>query len=221
MNRSFSAWKEGLPYYGPVLALGVMLTVALGFVGAAWVGGLVLLLGVAMMLFFRDFEREITAASQEVVSPADGTVVAIEDLADSPHYEGPTRRISIFLSVFNVHVNRMPFGAVVKDVRYAPGQFLDARKAETSQVNESNAVWLETPRGPMTVRQISGAVARRIVCPIAPGARFQKGERFGMIRFGSRTELYLPPNTEVCVKLRDKVHAGTTIIARFSHEKTT
>lgn len=215
MNRSFNGWKEGLPYYGPVLGLGVLLTVVLVPSGWYGVGLAVLLLGVAMMLFFRDFHRDISAAPGEVLSPADGTIVAIEDLAESPHYEGPTRRISIFLSVFNVHVNRMPVACTVKHVRYAPGLYMNAMKAETSHVNESNAVWIETEHGPMTVRQISGAVARRIVCPVSEGAEFGQGERYGMIRFGSRTELYLPAGTEVCVKLRDKVHAGLTVVARF------
>jgi len=215
VNKPFNAWKEGLPYYGPVLFLGVLLTLLLYLPGFAWVGGLVLLLGVAMMLFFRDFERDITAAPEEVVSPADGKVVAIEDLADSPHYSGPCRRISIFLSVFDVHVNRAPFDARVREVKYAPGLYKNAMKAETSHLNESNAVHLETAHGAMTVRQISGAVARRIVCPVAAGAELKKGERFGMIRFGSRTELYLPPDTEVVVPLKAKVRAGVTVMARF------
>ncbi len=202
-------------YYGPVIAVGVVLCLALRPWGYWWAGVPVVLLGLAMMLFFRDFPRTITAGPNEVVSPADGTVVAIEDLAGTPHYSGPTRRVSIFMSVFSVHVNRAPFDCTVKDVRYAPGKFRDARDPESSQVNESNAIWLDTPKGPITVRQISGAVARHIVCPAKPGIVLQKGEKFGMIRFGSRVELYLPPGTEVCVSLNQKVNAGTTIMARF------
>lgn len=169
-----------------------------------------------MMLFFRDFPRAITASENEVVSPADGTIVAIEDLEETPHYDGPTRRVSIFLSILSAHVNRAPYEGAVTHVEYAPGKFKNAMNPESSRVNESNAVWFNTPRGPMTVRQISGAVARRIVCPAAPGMNLEKGEKFGMIRFGSRTELYLPPGTEVCVKLKDKVYAGSTVMARFS-----
>jgi phosphatidylserine decarboxylase len=202
-------------YYGPVIAVGVLLCLALRPWGYWWVGVPVVVLGFAMMLFFRDFPRTITAAPNEVSSPADGTVVAIEDLPDSPHYSGPTRRVSIFMSVFSVHVNRAPFDCTVKDVRYAPGKFRDARDPDSSKINESNAIWLDTAKGPITVRQISGAVARHIVCPAKPGILLTKGEKFGMIRFGSRVELYLPPGTEVCVSLNQKVHAGTTIMARF------
>lgn len=219
MNPPFSGWKEGLPYYGPVLVVGVVLTLVfllLGWKYGVGAGLAVTLLGIGMLLFFRDFEREIAAAPHEVVSPADGTVVAIEDLESSPHYDGPSRRISIFLSVFNAHVNRMPYDGTVKAVKYAPGQFKNAMRADTSQINESNAVWIETEQGPMTIRQISGAVARRIVCPVPEGTQLAKGERFGMIRFGSRTELYLPPGTEVCVNLKDKVHAGLSVVARFT-----
>lgn len=215
MKRSFSGWREGFRYYAPVLCLGVLLSVGLFPLGYVWIGVLVLLIGVAMTLFFRDFPRSITAAPNEVVAPADGTIVAVEDLETSPHYDGPCRRISIFLSIFNVHVNRAPYEGEVAGIRYQPGLFKDARKAETTHVNESNTIRLATSRGPMTVRQISGAVARRIVCPLTEGALLAKGEKFGMIRFGSRTELYLPPGTEICVTLKDKVQGGKTVVARF------
>lgn len=212
MNKPFSGWKEGLPFYGPVLVAAVIL----GYIPViGWFAAPVGLLGLAMALFFRDFPRTITAASHEVVSPADGTVVAIEDLDESPHYHGPTRRVSIFLSVFNAHLNRAPYPGTVTAVKYAPGLFKDARLPETSKVNESNAVWMDTDKGPITVRQISGAVARRIVCPVAEGTVLGKGEKFGMIRFGSRTELYLPAGTEVTVALNQSVYAGTTVMARF------
>lgn len=209
--EKFNGWVCGAPYYGPVLAIGI----ALAFFAPAWAAGPVLLLGIAMALFFRDFPRPITAADNEVVSPADGTITHIEDFEQDPHYVGPGRKVSIFLSVFSVHVNRSPFEATVADVRYAPGKFIDARHPDCGKVNEANALWLDTPRGPMTVRQISGAVARRIVCPAKPGDRLAKGQKFGMIRFGSRTELYLPPGTEVTVKIGQYVHGGTTIMARF------
>lgn len=215
MNPAFNGWIEGLKFYVPVLILGLLLIVALRPYGYAWVGVPVLLLGIGMMLFFRDFPREITAAPHEIVSPADGTVVAIEDLSETPHYKGSCRRVSIFLSVFSAHVNRAPYTGMVTAVKYAPGRFIDARKPESGIVNESNAVWMETANGSMTVRQISGAVARRIVCPVKPGTELAKGEKFGMIRFGSRTELYLPPGTEVAVTNGDKVFAGSSIIARF------
>lgn len=212
MKKPFSAWKEGLPFFGSVLLFAALAWFVLGM---AWVATVLGAVGLAMALFFRDFPRVITAAEHEIVSPADGRVVAIEDLDESPHYDGPTRCVSIFLSVFDVHVNRAPFAGTVTAVKYALGQFKDARLPESSQVNESNALWMDTARGAITVRQISGAVAQRIVCLAEKGTVLAKGEKFGMIRFGSRTELYLPPGTEVTVQLNQMVRAGTTIMARF------
>lgn len=216
MNPPFSGWREGFRFYMPPLAAAVAVPLLAGGSWSWGAGAALLLVGLAVAAFFRDFPRAITAAEHEVVSPADGTVVDVIDLDACPHYEGPCRRVAIFLSVFNAHVNRAPYPCAVADVRYAPGRFIDARDPECSKVNESNAVWLDTPAGPMTVRQISGAVARRIVCPVPVGARLAKGEKFGMIRFGSRTELFLPPGTEVCVKPGDKVHAGLTVVARVA-----
>lgn len=215
MNPPFSGWREGFRFYAPPLIAGVLLPLLSTAPWAIALAAVLLLLGFAVAAFFRDFPRTISAAAHEVVSPADGTVVDVLDFDESPHYDGPCRRVAIFLSVFNAHVNRAPYPCTVTDVRYAPGRFIDARDPECSKVNESNAVWLDTPAGPMTVRQISGAVARRIVCPAAPGVRLEKGEKFGMIRFGSRTELFLPPGTEVRVKPGDKVHAGLSVVARM------
>ena len=218
MTPSFSAWKAGLVYYLPALAAGaICLFFAFKGYRIAWAGAAVFLLpGLFALFFFRDPPRTIKAAAGEIVSPADGTIVAIEDLKDTPYYAGPCRRISIFLSVFSCHVNRAPFAGTVRDIRYKKGQFKNAMKAETSECNESNAIWFDTDRGPMTVRQISGAIARRIVCATAIGDALATGQKFGMIKFGSRTELYLPPNTEIRVKIREKVRAGTSIVARFS-----
>lgn len=213
MNKPFNGWAEGLPFYGPVLAVAI-LTLLIPIL-TPWAPAVLGLVGLCIALFFRDFPRKVSAADNEVVSPADGTVAAVEDLESSPHYQGPCRRVSIFLSVFNAHLNRAPFAGTVTAVEYAPGKFKDARLPETSKVNESNAVWMDTGRGAMTVRQISGAVARRIVCPVSVGGKLAKGEKFGMIRFGSRTELYLQPGTKVAVENGQKVYAGTTIMARF------
>ncbi len=165
--------------------------------------------------FFRDPPRAILAGPNEAVSPADGTIVGIEDLQESPYYGGPCKRVSIFLSVLSVHVNRAPFEGTVTALKYEPGRFKNALDPESSKVNEANVVWFDTPKGPVTVRQISGAVARRIVCPLAVGDRLDTGMKFGMIKLGSRTELFLPPDTEICVKIKEKVWAGTSVIARF------
>ena len=209
--EGFSGWLCGLPFYGPVIAVGILVQLLLN----VWVGLPIVLLGLAMLAFFRDFPRAITAAPNEVVSPADGTITGIDDFDNDPNFDGPCRRVSIFLSVLSVHVNRSPFEGTIRDVRYVPGKFLDARSPDCSKLNESNALWLDTPRGPMTVRQITGAIARRIVCPAKAGDTLTKGQKFGMIRFGSRTELYLPAGTTVTVEKGQYVYGGITVMARF------
>lgn len=208
--RPFSAWKVGLPYYGPLLILGI----ALFFFNVA-LGSLVLFVALAILGFFRDPPRSASSDASDIVSPADGAVVAIEELAETEHYDGPCKRVSIFLSVFNVHVNRLPYDAEIADIRYKRGKYKNAMSPESSEVNESNALWLETPFGPMTVRQISGAIARRIVCAVNVGDTLAKGEKIGMIKFGSRTELYLPVSAEICVKIKEKVKGATTVLARI------
>jgi len=217
VTASFSAWKEGAIHYLPTLLVGVVCLyfAARGYKGA-WVGVVLFgFYGVFSLFFFRDPSRSVIAESREVVAPADGKVVGIEDLEASPHYDGPCRRVSVFLSVFDVHVNRAPFEGTVRMIDYREGRFKNAMKAESSETNESNAVWMDTDHGPVTVRQISGAVARRIVCKARVGEALAKGERFGMIKLGSRTELYLPPGTEVCVRMKEKVRAGVSVVARF------
>jgi len=227
LKSSFSAWSEGLPLYLPLLIIGLVLFIlgqtltasapnTLLVLRLMRIAGIVVFLaGLCTLGFFRDPKRRVTAAPNELVAPADGVVVGIEDLDESPHYDGPCKRISIFLSIFDVHVNRAPYDCTVRDVRYAPGKFLDARKPETTQVNESTAIRMDTQHGSLTVRQISGAVARRIVCKCEQGKKLAKGEKFGMIKFGSRTELYLPRETAIYVKMKETVRAGTTVVARF------
>jgi len=167
------------------------------------------------IFFFRDPARVITSEPHMVVSPADGTIVGVEDLDSSAHYDGPCKRVSIFLSVFNVHINRSPYDGTVESIAYKPGEFKNAMRADTTDVNESNTIRMKTDRGAMTVRQISGLIARRIVCKVEVGETLAKGEKFGMIKFGSRTELYLPTNAEICVRMKDKVQGGATVVARF------
>ncbi|MCP4643479.1 MAG: phosphatidylserine decarboxylase family protein [bacterium] len=213
MKKSFSAWTEGLYIYMPLFAFGVVGTAFLYHSVAVAGPLLALACGAFALFFFRDPTRTVAAGPGEVVSPADGTVVGIEDLPETPHYDGPCRRVSIFLSVFNVHINRAPVSGTVQSVKHKNGAFKNAMRADTTELNESNAIRMETDLGPMTVRQISGAVARRIVCRCGVGDALEKGEKFGMIKFGSRTELYLPPGTEVRVALKQKVKAGETIMA--------
>ncbi len=215
METSFSGWKEGRRHYLPWFVLAAVVTGVLWPFGYAWVGIPMFLFACGTLLFFRDFNRDITKAPGEVLAPADGTVVGIEQLEETPHYEGSCLRISIFMSVFNVHVNRVPCDCTVRTIKYAPGKYLNAMKEQASRVNESNAVWLDTQWGAVTVRQISGAIARRIVCPVKEGTMLTQGEKFGMIKFGSRVEVYLPPGAEATVALKQKSRAGITRLAKF------
>lgn len=218
MIPAFSAWKVGLTYIVPLLVLSGLCATGAAVWGyrALWaVSALFLFFTLFTSYFFRDPLRAIPADPSAVVSPADGKVVAIEDLAQSPHYDGPCKRISIFLSVTNVHVNRAPFEGTIRQIKYKPGEFLNAMRADTTDRNEANAVWMDTPKGPMTVRQISGLIARRIVCIAKPGDKIEKGQKFGMIKFGSRTELYLPVSAEITTKVGDKVAGGESILARM------
>ena len=170
-----------------------------------------------IITFFRDPERVIPADAEVLVSPADGTITNIEEV-EEPEF-GKALRISIFLSVFNVHVNRCPRDAEVTDVRYFPGAYLDARNPDSAVRNEQLWIDLIEPatRRPIRVKQISGAIARRIVCWLKPGDVVKKGERLGMIKLGSRTDVLITADaaSEVCVKVGDKVAGGATVLLRL------
>jgi len=174
----------------------------------------VLFLVLAWMLsFFRDPQRKTPLNSRVLFSPADGTITDISE-TEIPDLGGKALKIGMFLSIFNVHINRAPCTARIESVNYRKGRFLNAMDARAGKVNESNDILmtrLDEPRDSLLVRQISGAIARRIVCEAKPGKQYGQGEAFGMIKFGSRTELYLPiktANYDVAVKTGDKVNAG-------------
>jgi phosphatidylserine decarboxylase len=165
--------------------------------------------------FFRDPERPSPADPKLIVPPADGMVMDIVELDENEVLKTKTRRVGIFLSIFDVHTNRAPIDGRVVYRQHHPGLFFDARRPDCSEKNESMTWAFENPRVTIVVRQLSGAIARRIVAWTEVGAELKKGERFGMIRFGSRTELYLPLDAELLVKVGDHVLAGSTIIARL------
>jgi len=178
---------------------------------------LVLWLGV--LSFFRDPPRNREYTDGELCAPADGTVTEVTELEHHATIGGPAVRIGIFLSLLNVHINRSPCTGVVRRITYAPGSFLDARHADSGARNESNAIVIDPDSplpGPVEVRQVAGVLARRIICHAAEGGRLGIGERFGLIKFGSRTELIVQRlcDTDVKVKVGDKVRAGLTIVAR-------
>jgi phosphatidylserine decarboxylase len=165
--------------------------------------------------FFRDPERVVPADEAIIVSAADGLVVSVEEYDEPDFHLGPMIRIAVFLSVFDVHVNRSPVAGVVKSTVYKAGQFLDVRHPDSSTRNECRSWWLETPGGPVAVRQIAGLIARRIVAWSEEGSALERGQRLGMIRFGSRTEVFLPVECTVLVKPGDRVAGASTPIARW------
>lgn len=203
---------EGMPF---ILAAGGA-TVGSWLAGWVWptcvLGSVTLFVG----WFFRNPSRKIPKGERVVVSPGDGAVVAIEEEFEHRFLKTQAKRISIFLNVFNVHINRMPVGGTVKDIVYQPGQFMAANKTGASTGNEQNAVMLERADGIRVLCvQIAGLIARRIVCWVAPGERVETGERFGLIRFGSRMDLYLPPDSVLRVKVGDRVKGGSSIVAEL------
>lgn len=220
MTGRISGWREGARFYAPPIVAGLLLFIPLWGTAYWWIAAAVVLIGCLILLFFRDPNRAIRAADNEIVSPADGRVFEIEVLESTSYYDGPCKRVCVFLSILNVHINRTPFDGTVRRVQYEPGAFMNALRAESSVKNESNTIWLETPLGPMTVRQITGAIARRIICRVGEGDRLETGERFGMIRFGSRTEVYLPCEADLCVTIGAKVKGGVTVVARFPTDST-
>jgi len=165
------------------------------------------------LMFFRAPRRIIKTDSRVLLSPADGTITDISE-AEIPELGGRALKIGMFLSIFNVHINRAPCAARIESVNYKKGKFKNAMDAEAGRVNESNDILMTRLDGPcdrLLVRQVSGAIARRIVCEAKPGQQYAQGETFGMIKFGSRTELYLPlkeTGYDVTVKIGDRVNAG-------------
>jgi len=220
-ERSIALAPEGLPIVLTALVAGVVLTALLfapltpprflrGFLPALLSAGpLLLLAGLFSAFFFRDPRRRGPDDPALVLSAADGRVTTVERGEEG-------LKISVFMSVFNVHVNRAPAAGLVKRVEYKPGEFLAAWKRLAERVNERVTVTLGTAWGPIAVTQIAGVLARRIVCRVRPGARLARGERFGLIRFGSCVVVLLPPGATPLVSPKDRVRAGVTPIARWS-----
>jgi phosphatidylserine decarboxylase len=233
-------WRDRIPFaraglaellvfsalsFGPAVALAAWLL--LGEVGGAFaaVGWalVIALLGTwgLIVWFFRDPPREVPVAPGLVVSPADGTVVAIDELEHDEFIGGPAVHIGIFLSIFNCHLNRAPVAGRVVGLRYRAGKYLNALRPESARENEQLAVRMQETEAPYrryVVRQITGAIARRIVCWLKPGDAVGRGERFGMIKFGSRTELVLPREAGLAIRTRlgEKVKAGVSVLAEFT-----
>ena len=200
--------KDAWPY----LTAGILVTIALWVWGPAWLAAVAALLTLFLASFFRDPSRRIPQDPRSVLSPADGRVVAIESAPGGPV---GARCVSIFLSLFNVHVNRAPVDGRISGIRYTPGSFLPAYREKASALNEQNLILLETGNGPMAVKQIAGVIARRIRCWKSAGDMVARGERIGFITFGSRVDLILPLGAELRVGVGDRVRGGTTVVAVF------
>jgi phosphatidylserine decarboxylase len=223
-----SVTKFGLPQVVvyPVLAF-VAMVVLPRVAGAFWPQWAVLTLKVVLaalliwaLMFFRDPERRSPSDINLLLAPADGRITEIEKVEEADFIDGPALRIGIFLSIFDVHINRAPCNVMVEKITYKKGKYLNAMNPESGRVNEANELDLvrtDSPKDKLILRQISGAIARRIVCAAAEGGQLSGGERFGMIKFGSRTELYVPvrENAKCLVKIGDKVKAGLTPLVKY------
>jgi len=181
-----------------------------GWMGFAWIS---LALTGFIIWFFRDPDRDIPKEEKGLISPADGKVIVIEKQSGCEYLTGPCTKVSIFMNVFNVHVNRVPFDGTVQKIQYSPGKFINASFDKASVHNERNALIVKTPGGAeYAVVQIAGLIARRIVNCVKEREKITRGDRYGMIRFGSRLDLYLPDDFDVAVHIGEKTKAGSTII---------
>lgn len=211
--------KEGLPIIIPVWSAIVALS-AYAFISVSRslqvVAGVLFLMGLFVLWFFRDPIRDVPDSPDLIVSPADGKVVEIVEEEEPNYIKGKAVRVSIFLSVFNVHVNRFPKSGTVHYYKYNPGKFLAAWEHKASLENEQTCVGFECENGvKMVVKQIAGLIARRIVCYADSGTAFSTGQRFGLIRFGSRTDIFVPVGTDLNIKVGDKVKGGSSVIGKL------
>ena len=204
--------KEGIPFIG--VAVGVTLL-------AGWLGWIIATVGAAILTlfvswFFRNPSRVIPQGPRLVLASGDGKVIAIEEEFESRFIKDRSIRISIFLNVFDVHINRIPCEGVIEDVQYQPGLFLVASKPDATLRNEQNALMIRTVKGAKVLCvQVAGLIARRIVCWVSPRDRAVLGERFGLIRFGSRMDTFLPLGTAIKVAVGDRVKGGETILGEL------
>ena len=220
--------KYGLPqvvvYPAVVLAVMVVFPLTIAAFLPNWaVLAIEVILAVILiwaLMFFRDPERRCPANPNLLLAPADGRITEIETVSETNFIGGPALRIGIFLSIFDTHINRAPCNVKIQKITYKKGKYLNAMNPQSGRLNESNELDLirtDTPKDRLIVRQISGAIARRIVCETKEGRELSGGQKFGMIKFGSRTELYLPihENAKCFVKIGDKVKAGITPLVKY------
>ena len=204
----FKFAPEGYPFFF-IFTLAAVITAVFG---KPWMIAVPLVLLLFMFFFFRDPERITTENKNAFYSPADGKVILIKETFENEMLNEKALEVSIFMSPFDVHVNRAPCNGVVKDVKHYPGKFLAAFKPESSISNEHITMLLESEHGKIVVRQVAGFLARRAVCRVKPGDLLKQGQRYGIIKFSSRLDIFLPLHTQIKVKLNDKVKAGETVL---------
>ena len=203
--------REGWPFIGITLGFAMLVE---GSGGISWSWPLWLAFAFCVQ-FFRDPGRPIAGNAKSVLAPADGRIVAIEPVED-PWLQRDALKVSVFMNVFNVHSNRSPVDGEVKQRWYHPGKFFNADLDKASTENERNALWIRTADGQdITCVQVAGLIARRILCYVDAGTSLSRGQRYGFIRFGSRVDVYLPPDARVKVTIGDKVSASATILAEL------
>ena len=211
-QTAFPVAKAGYPF----IFASAFVTAVFALLGIGFLSILGLLTTGFICYFFRDPDRLIPKGEGIIVSPADGKVIKVEPVEQTPCFDGACTRISVFMSVFNVHVNRTPHEGTIRQVNYHPGKFFSANLDKASKDNEHNALLLESPSGNQVgFVQIAGLVARRIICAVQPGDVLKRGQRFGLICFGSRLDIYLARETEIHVAVGDKVQAGSSVIGRW------
>jgi len=212
-SENFPVAREGFPF------LAVTLLASLAFmVSGLWQGTVIcLLLASYVLFFFRNPERSSPAGVDQVACPADGKVIFVGPALEKDFLQEERTKVSIFMSLFDVHINRVPVDGTVEGLKHHPGRFLAAFDDRACDENERNAILIRTQRGEtMVVVQIAGLVARRIVCYPGQGTFITKGQRFGLIQFGSRVDVYLPPGAIPLVKVGDRVHGGSTLFAKLA-----
>lgn len=205
--------KEGYPF----IAFSAFVTLILAVLGYDLLALPALALTTFALYFFRDPERVAPASDDAMVSPADGKVILIEKIIDDQYLLGQVYKVSIFMNIFNVHVNRAPVNGAVEKILYSPGKFYSADSDRGAMHNEHCAVLVRSASGHrMAFVQVAGLIARRIVCWLETGDQVQRGQRFGLIRFGSRVDLYIPAQTQLEVSVGQKVKAGETVLGYLS-----
>ncbi len=211
-RRHVPVAREGLPF----IIAAMFATLVAAVLGWAIVSMVFLALTLLIGHFFRDPGRVCSAGEKEIVSPADGRVISVKKVPSVRFLDRPALKISIFMSVFDVHVNRVPIAGTIEGLHYRKGRYMAANLAQAGEENEQNWLWIKSSSGlDVVITQVAGLIARRIVCWPKIGDRVVQAERFGMIRFGSRMDVYVPEDGEVLVFQGNRVYAGETVLCRL------